>query len=322
MKVTSVQIEQKKGSKVKRANKVTWKKDFKENKILYLLFLPVLIWFVIFNYIPMAGIVMAFQKVSMSNIFKSKWVGLQNFVDLFSNDVFPLALRNTIAMSILSLTIGFSAGIILALIFTTSPHKRFRRFAQSASYVPNFVSAVVVCSLAIQFLARDGAVTRLLTVFGFEQQNWLANPNIPVFWLIYTFIGIWQGAGWGSIIFVASISNISQDLHEAAAIDGANRFKRMTHITLPSLLPLIVMLFILQIGMSLKMVGNNILLLYMPITYPVADVLSTYTYRMAFGDVINYGLSTASGLFQSIVGTVLLVVSNTFSKRTTKHSLF
>lgn len=306
-----------------KSGKLSWKEDFRKNGILYLLFLPVLIWEILFHYLPLPGILMAFQDFSISKgLFGSKWVGFQNFIDLFTGSGFPLAFRNTVAMALLSLTIGFSASIIFALILTTFPHKRSRRLAQSASYLPNFVSAVVMCSLATEFLSEKGAITMFLSLFGAERQNWLANPNIPVFWLIYTFIGIWQGMGWGSIVYVASISNISGELHEAAAIDGANRFQRIWHVTLPGILPLIVMMWTMNVGIALRIVGNNVLLLYMPQTYDVADVLSTYTYRMSFGGASNYGLSTASGLFQSVLGLILLIVSNKLSKRAAGYSLF
>lgn len=143
------------------------------------------------------------------------------------------------------------------------------------------------------------------------------NPSV-----IYTFLGIWQGIGWGSIVYVASIHSVSGDLHEAAAIDGATRFKRILHITLPGILPMIIMLWTMNIGMVFKMVGNNVLLLYMPKTYEVADVLSTYTYRMSFGGSPNYGLSTASGLFQSVLGTILLITSNRLGRKASGYSLF
>ena len=303
--------------------KVSWKKDIKKNGILYLLFLPIMIWAILFQYLPMPGILMAFQDFKVGKgLLHSDWVGLKNFIDLFTGDAFPLAFRNTVAMALLSLTIGFVAPILFALVVTSNPHKRFRRFSQTASYMPNFVSAVVMCSLAVQFLSSDGAITMFLSWLGLDRQNWLANANIPVFWLIYTFIGIWQGMGWGSIIYVAAISGINGDLHEAAAIDGASRFRRIINITLPGILPLIVMMWTMNIGMVFKMVGNNILLLYMPTTYDVADCLSTYTYRMAFGSTVNYGLSTASGLFQSVLGTILLITSNKLNRRATSYSLF
>ncbi len=313
----------KKREKAGYVKKTTWGEDLRKNGILYIMFIPMLVWEILFHYLPLPGILMAFENYSVGKgLFGSEWVGLKNFVDLFTGSGFALAFRNTVAMAILSLTIGFVAPILFALVLTTYPHKKSRRAFQLASYLPNFVSAVVMCSLAIQFLGEKGAITKLLTLFGAEPQNWLANPHIPVFWLIYTFIGIWQGMGWGSIMWVASISNISGELHEAAALDGANRFQRIWHITLPALLPLMVMMWTMNIGLIFKMVGNNILLLYMPQTYDVADVLSTYTYRMSFGSANNYGLSTASGLFQSILGLILLVTSNKLSKKATSYSLF
>ncbi len=316
-------IKQRKLAAAYVAPRVTWKKDFKKNGVLYLLFLPILIWAILFQYLPMPGILMAFQDFKVGKgLFHSDWVGLKNFIDLFTGDAFPLAFRNTVAMAVLSLTIGFVAPILFALVVTSNPHKKFRRFSQTASYMPNFVSAVVMCSLAVQFLSSDGAITMFLSWLGLDRQNWLANANIPVFWLIYTFIGIWQGMGWGSIIYVAAISGINGELHEAAAIDGASRFRRIVSITLPGILPLIVMMWTMNIGLVFKLVGNNILLLYMPTTYDVADCLSTYTYRMAFGSTVNYGLSTASGLFQSVLGTILLVVSNRLGKKATSYSLF
>ena len=303
--------------------KLTWKEDIRKNGVLYLLFLPVLIWELLFHYLPLPGILMAFQDYSATKgLWKSDWVGLANFVDLFTGSGFPLALRNTFAMAALSLTVGFFAPVVFAVLLTTYPHKRSRRAFQLTSYLPNFVSAVVMCALATEFLSEKGAVTQLLSLFGAEKQNWLANPNIPVFWIIYTLIGVWQGIGWGSIIYVASISNISGELHEAAAIDGANRFQRLKAITIPGITPLVMMMWTMNIGMMFKMVGNNVLLLYMPQTYDVADVLSTYTYRMSFGGANNYGLSTASGLFQSVMGLILLLVSNKLNKKATSYSLF
>lgn len=163
----------------------------------------------------------------------------------------------------------------------------------------------------------------LLTKFGAENQNWLANNRPPVFWIIYLFMGIWQSVGWGSIMYVASIATVSGDLQEAAAIDGATRLQRMFRITLPCIMPMIVMMLVLNIGLSFSMGFDNILLLYMPSTYNVSDTVYTYTYRMAFGGGnTNYSLSAASGLFQSLVGTVLLVGSNAISKKLSDTSLF
>ena len=155
----------------------------------------------------------------------------------------------------------------------------------------------------------------MLTWLGFDRQNWLANPNIPVFWLINTFIEIWQGAGWGSIIYIAAIANVNGDLHEAAALDGANRWQRLWKVTFPSIMPLVMVMFIMRIGLVFRQGFDKVLLLYMPITYDTADCLYTYTYRMAFGQTVDYGISTASGLFQSVIAMTLLIVANKLSRR-------
>ena len=301
----------------------SWKKDWRENKILYLLFVPVLAYFIIFNYVPMSGILMAFQDFKVTKgLFGSKWIGMENFAELIDDEAFLPALRNSFAMAGFNLTLGFIAPIILALLITSIKPNPGTRVLQTITYLPNFVSAVVVCSLATQFLDVNGGITRVLTALGFEQQNWLANSDIPVFWLINTGIGIWQGAGWGSIIYIAAIYNINGDLHEAAAIDGANRWQRLLHITLPGIMPMIMMMLTLKIGLVFREGFDKILLLYMPLTYDTADCLHTYTYRMAFGGMPNYSLSTASGLFQSVIATVLLVISNTLNKKATGYALY
>ena len=300
-----------------------WKKDFQKNRLIYLLFLPILAYFIIFNYIPMVGILMAFQDYKPAKgLFGSRWVGLENFQKLFTGDAFLTAFRNTSCMAVLSLILGFLPPIILALLFSECKLKKYKRLTQIMSYMPYFVSSVVVCALVTEFLGKDGALTNLLTLFGLERQNWLANTSIPVFWLIYAFIGIWINFGYGSIIYTTAISNVSAELKEAAALDGANRFQTIWYVTLPSIKPLCIMQLTMAIG-TMFMVGfDRVLLLYMPRTYPVADVLYTYTYRMAFGTKVYYGISTASGLFQSIIGTVLLIGSNKISRKIASYSLF
>lgn len=303
--------------------KGTFKADFRKNWPIYLMFLPLFVYYVLFNYIPMGGILMAFEKYSVSKgIFGSTWVGMKNFVDLFTGEGFSIALRNTVCMAVLNLVLGFLPPVILAIIFSECQNRVFRRISQICSYMPNFVSAVVVCALVTEFLKDTGAVTGLLTALGFERQNWLANPNIPVFWIINVLIGIWMGAGYGSIVYTTSISNVNNDLKEAAALDGANRWDRIIHIVVPSVLPLAMMMLTLSVGTVFMVGWDKILLLYMPKTYQVSDVLYTYTYRAAFGQTVNFGLSTASGLFQSVVGTILLIISNKLNKKATSYSLF
>lgn len=270
----------------------------------------------------MFGLSMAFERFKPTRgIFGSEWIWFENFADLFTGDTFLLVLRNTSAMALLNLTVGFCAPVILAMLLAQLRIKRFTRTVQTMSYMPYFVSAVVVTTLASEFLSSTGALTMVLSWFGFAKQNWMANPNIPVFWLINTFIEIWQGAGWGSIIYFAAISNVNADLFEASALDGANRWQRMWKVTLPSILPLIVVMFTLRLGLVFRQGFDKILLLYMPSTYDVSDCLYTYTYRMAFGQTVNYGLSTASGIFQSVIGTTLLLISNKLSKKVSDSSM-
>ena len=303
--------------------KVSWKRDFRENWILYAMFIPVLTYFVIFHYIPMSGLAMAFEDFKITKgIFGSEWVGLENFAELMEDEAFLPALRNSFAMALCNLTLGFVAPIILALLITSIKPSRGTRALQTITYLPNFVSSVVVCALATEFLSSTGAVTQALSLLGFRQQNWLANSDVPVFWLINTGIGIWQGAGWGSIIYIAAIYNINSDLHEAAAIDGANRWQRLVHITLPGIMPMIMMMLTLRIGLVFREGFDKVLLLYMPLTYETSDCLYTYTYRMAFGGMPDYSISTASGLFQSVIATLLLLTSNFLSKKATGYALY
>lgn len=304
--------------------KKTWKEDFRKNWKLYLIFLIPAAYFIIFKYVPMGGIIMAFQDYSPGKgIFGSPLVGLNNFAELFSGDMFPLAIRNTFAMALMNLTFGFLAPVILGLLISTLRSKSASRVVQTVTYMPYFVSAVVCCSLAREFLNDTGAITQFLTTaFGLEKQNWLS-VNSPVFWVINCCLGIWQGAGYSAIIYIASINNISNDLYEAAAIDGATRFKRLLYITIPSVLPIIVMMFTMQLGLVFMTGFDKVLLIYQPSTYTFSDCLTTYTYRMAFGSAgSDFGLSTASGLFQSVVATFLLISGNKLSRKTAKMSMF
>lgn len=306
--------------------KMSWGKDMKLNWTVYLLFLPMFLYQFVLHYIPMFGIIMAFEDYDINlGYFKSRFVGLANFVELFTGADFPRAIGNTVIIALLKSTIGFVMPIIFALLLSLLHSKKYKRTVQTCSYLPNFVAAVIVCFLVQQFVKQDGPITLLLHhLFGMENTNLLADPNPPTFWIIYLVMGIWQSIGWGSIMYVAAIATVNGDLHEAAAIDGASRLQRVFKITIPCIMPTIVMMFVLGIGTSFAAGFDNILLLYMPTTYPVADTIYTYTYRMAFGagGTPNYALSAASGLFQSVVGTVLLMGSNYLSRKASGSSLF
>lgn len=302
---------------------ISWKTDWQRNRLVYALFLPVMVYFLVIHYMPMFGIVMAFQDFRVARgVFGSRWIGLANFVELFSGEAFPQAVKNTVILGLFNLVLGFPAPILFAMLITSMPYKRVRRVCQTITYLPNFVAVVVVVNLIQLFLSYDGVLTGLLSTLGLDQQNWLANASPPVFWLINSLSGVWQGFGYGSIMYVAAISNISDDLHEAAAIDGANRWQRIWKVTFPGILPLIIMMLTLQIGIIFRIGFDKILLMYMPQTYSVADNIFTYTFRMAFGPSPDFGLGAASGLFQSVVGTILLIASNSLNKKVTQFSLF
>lgn len=302
--------------------KVPWKKDLRQNWSLYLIFLIPAAYFIIFHYWPMQGILMSFQNYSPARgLWGSEWVGIDNFKELFTGSAFPLALRNTCVMAVLNLTIGFIVPVILGVLVSQVRSKKFSRVVQTITYMPYFVSAVVCCTLAQEFLSNTGAITTILSWFGVPKQNLLA-INGPSFWFINTFLNIWQMAGYSSIIYITSISSVNKDLYDAAAIDGATRWKMLWHVTVPSILPIVIMMFTMQIGLVFKQGFDKVLLLYMPTTYEYSDVLYTYTYRMSFSGSHAYGLSSASGLFQSVVGMILMLGGNWLSRKIAKTSMF
>ena len=298
----------------------TWKQDFLMNKWLYILAVPVFLYFFIFNYLPMFGLVMAFEDFKPTLGFMgSKWVGLQNFAEFFLGPNFFTILRNTLVISGLGLVIGFPLSIIYALMLNEIHAKFFKKTVQTIHYLPYFVSMVVICGLIIEFCATNGMITNILVnVFHFERENLLQNPKY--FWAINLISDIWQGLGYGAIFFVSSISSVSQELHEAAAIDGAGRLKRAWHITLPGIMPAIVTMLVLKCGMILQVGSDKILLLYNASIYETADVIATHVNRMGI-EKMQYGYSAAVGLFNSVVGTILLIVSNYASKKLTDNSI-
>lgn len=300
-----------------------WRKDFRENWQVYLIFLPVFLFVLIFSYLPMFGIVMAFQEFEVTKgFFGSQWVGFENFERLFSERLFGISVRNTLIFAAFNLVLGFPAPILFAMLATSVKSPRYRRLCQTIAYLPNFVASVVMVNIVKNFFAENGAITNFLAFFGLEPRNWLAESTPPAFWLIYTFMGIWQSFGFGSIVFVASISNISDDLKEAAVIDGANRWQIMWKIVFPNILPLIVMMLVLQVGIIFRAGYDKILLMDSPAMYEVTETVYTYTYHMSFGTTPQYGLGAASGLFQSVISMVLLFASNYLSKKVTDSSLF
>ena len=295
-------------------------RDFSHNKFKYLMILPVLVYLALFCYKPMYGIIIAFKNYKVARgIEKSPWVGLFWFENFFKDPYFFRLLRNTFTISGLTILFGFPAPIILALLLNEVRSNKFKRTVQTITYMPYFISLVVTCSLLKIYCMENGLFPQIMELFGAQRQNLLATPKY--FYPIYILSDIWQGIGWNSIIYLAALSGIDQEQYEAARIDGANRLQQVIHITLPGLMPTITILFILRMGNILNVGYEKILLLYNPSTYEVADVLSTYTYRTGLENQ-QYSLSTAVGLFNTMVNVVFLLITNYISKKSTESGLF
>lgn len=301
--------------------KSNWKWDFRMNWSIYLLFVPILIYLIIFHYLPMFGIVMAFQDFNpVKGFFGSEFVGLKNFIDFFSNPSFLQILRNTLVISLMGIFLGMPASILLALLLNEIYLLKFKKVVQTISYMPYFVSTVVIAGLVIEFVSTNGVITNLLvSIFGIERQNLLTNAGY--FWGINFFSDLWQGLGYGSIIYIAAISGVSQEQHEAAAIDGASRLKRVWHVTLPAIRPTIITMLVMRMGMVMTVGFDKILLLYNPSIYETADVVSTHVARMGLNRM-QYSYSAAAGLFNSVIGTTLLIASNMLSRKLADTSIY
>lgn len=294
--------------------------DFKRNKMVYFLMLPVLVYFIIFNYIPMVGVVMGFQQFSpRGGIFGSPWVGLKHFKDFFTSVYFFRLLKNTFLLSLYDLLWGFPAPIILALLLNEIKNKAFKKTIQTISYLPYFISLVVICGIVADFTTSDGVITELLVALGGKRENLLGQAKY--FRTIYIGSNIWQSAGFGSIIYLAALSSVDQELYDAAIIDGAGRLRQTWHITLPGIVSTIIILLIIRVGTIFAVGSEKIILLYSPVTYETADIISSYVYRKGLQE-FNYGYSTAVNLFNSLINTTFLLITNKISKTYSETSLF
>jgi putative aldouronate transport system permease protein len=298
----------------------TIKKDFRRNKYLYLLSIPVVAYYILIHYVPMYGIQIAFKDFSpMKGIFGSDWIGFDNFKRFLTDRVFQRAFKNTILLSVYDLFWGFPAPIILALLLNELRAVIFKRVVQTISYLPHFVSIVVIAGMIVDFSTTNGIFNDLLAFLGFERSNLLIRPEL--FRTIYIGSGIWQGVGFGSIIYLSALAGIDQNLYEAAAIDGAGRWRQMVNVTLPSITPQIIILLILRVGHIMGVGFDKIFLLYNPATYETADVISTYVYRKGLIDG-SYSYSSAIGLFNNIINLILMLSTNKISKKFSETSLW
>ena len=295
-------------------------RDWKMNKYKYLLILPVLVYLALFCYKPMYGLIIAFNNYKPTRgITGSDYVGLMWFDNFFNNIYFWRLLSNTFTISALSIVFGFPAPIILALLLNEIQNDKFKRTVQTITYMPYFISLVVTCSIIKIYCQENGLFSQIIEIFGGTRRNLLIDPS--AYRPIYVLSGIWQNIGWNSIIYLAALSGIDQEQYEAARIDGANRFQQMLHITIPGILPTIMILFVLRMGSILNVGYEKVLLLYTENTYNVADVFSTYTYRVGL-EQKQYSLSTAVSLFNTVVNIMFLVFTNWLSLKTTESGLF
>lgn len=290
------------------------------NWVLYAMLIPGLLNLIIFKFLPMYGVVVAFQDYSpKGGFFGSTWVGLKHFRAFFRDPFCWRVIGNTFILGIESLIFSFPAPIILALLLNEVKAKHFKKTVQTISYMPHFISMVVICGLLVDFCSSTGIITSITTLFGAQRDNLLNRPEL--FRTIYVSSDIWQSIGWGSIIYLATLSSTDPSLYEAAAIDGAGRFQQVIHVTLPTLVPLIMLQLIMRMGQMMNVGYEKIILLSNGLTYDTADVISSYVYRRGL-QTGDFSFGVAVSLFNSACNIVLLVLANTLSGKLTHESMW
>ncbi|CAM3374116.1 ABC transporter permease subunit [Saccharibacillus sp. WB 17] len=297
------------------------KKDVRKNWFPYLLVIPVLIWFIVFCYGPMWGVLIAFKDYKpLLGFSESPWVGMKHFIDFFQGPYFWRVVKNTLLLNLWGIAFGFTAPIILALLLNEIRSKMFKRTVQTITYMPHFISLVVVAGMIHIFTADQGIITQALQwITGKEYTSLLGYSSM--FRPLYVFSGIWQSIGWESIIYLAAMGSIDTSLYEAADMDGASRLRKMWHVTLPQITPTIVILFIFAVGGLMASGYEKIILLYNPLTYDTADVIGSYVYRRGLREA-SLSYSTAVGLFSALINFGLLWMTNSIARRKSEVSLW
>lgn len=313
------------GSTIMRKAKKTRVKDFFKQIELQSMIWPGIIFILLFNIVPMYGVLIAFKNYGVSmgitGIFSSQWVGLKYFKQFFVDENFILVLRNTLAISFLRLFISFPIPILFSLLLNEITHKKFKKITQTISYLPHFISWVVFGGLVIQFLSPDGIINSILVGLGIVKSgiSFLSEPGY--FWMVLIVSGIIKGLGFGSIIYIAAITSVDQEIYESAIIDGAGRFKRMRYITLPCISGTIVIMFLLEISSILSSNFDAVWMLQNNLNLATAETIDTYVYKLGF-QKMRYSYSTAVGLFQSVVGLILLYTGNFIARKYGDRGLF
>lgn len=284
-----------------------------------MMLLPI-IYYILFHYLPLYGVLIAFKDYKIAKgVWGSPWVGFKWFEKFLADPYFWKLVKNTLLLNIYGLLWGFPVPILLALMLNEVTNAKFKRAIQTVSYLPHFISTVVVCGMVMNFLSLDGIINQIIAAFGFDKIQFMVLPEW--FRTIFTASGIWQTCGWTSIIYLSALTSVDQEILEATMIDGANRFQRIKSVTLPSIAPTISIMLIMQIGRLMSLGYEKIILLYNGSTYETADVISTYVYRRGILSA-DFSYSTAVGLFQSVIGVILLVASNQISKKLSDSSLW
>jgi len=303
--------------------KVKIKDRIYRDRYLYIMIIPFLLWYVFMFYLPMGGIVMAFQDYRpFLGISGSEWVGFKHFVDFIHNPYAWRLVRNTLLINVYTIIFTFPLPIILAILFNELRSKLYKTAVQTVSYMPHFISSVIVAGIVVTMLSPSaGIVNQLLEKFGFEKVYFLTKPQY--FRTIYIAMNAWVGTGFSSIVYTAAICSIDEALYEAARIDGATRLQRLWHITVPGIMSTIAIMLITKIGHLLDVGSDTIILLYQPITYETADVISTYNLRMGLQSADpQFSSATAIGLMNSVISLILVIFANYVSKKTTEAGLF
>ncbi|WP_141431162.1 sugar ABC transporter permease [Bacillus sp. 03113] len=305
----------------KKKKRSKWRRSIQKNYGLYLLILPVLLYFIVFKYIPMYGAQLAFKEfIAVKGIFGSPWVGFEHFERFFNSHYFWRLIKNTIGIGIYELVIGFPIPIILALFINELRNKKFKGFVQTITYAPHFLSVIVLVGMLYLFFSpTNGLINQLLILFGGKPIHFMTEP--AWFKSIYVFSGIWQQMGWSSIIYLAALSTIDPQLHDAAKIDGASRFQRILHVNLPGILPTIIILLILQCGHTLGVGFEKVFLMQNQLNMEASDVIATHIYRAGILGA-QYDYSTAIGLFESVINFCILLLVNFFAKRMSSSSIW
>ena len=294
--------------------------NIRKYPLIYLLAVPVVAYYVIFQYLPMYGATIAFRDFFPGRtIMGSPWVGFAHFIEFFTGPYAFRVIRNTFMINVLQLIFVFPAPIILALMMNEIYRTYFKRVVQTIVYLPHFISLIVICGMILDFTARNGIVNDIIYFFGGTRQNIMVNPSL--FWPVHIVSDIWQTAGWGTIIYLAALAGVNQELYEAARVDGAGRWRQTLHITIPGILPTIVIMLILRLGSMMHVGFEKIILLYNPLIFETADVISSYVYRRGLLQ-FSFSFSAAVGLFSSVINFTLLCLANFLSRRVNETSLW